>query len=628
MTGPHFPEGDGSPPRPARRFPRAGEDEDAGGGAAGLAPPLAPPDEGLAAPEEAVPERRARRISATDLREDKRLARSIRCIGVVLALATLLGAAGVLVSSRKIELQRWHETAATLVTALSEHAAQSVRGADLVLQNVVAQVDGADLPDEAALLRLASDPMTRERLRGHVTGVPQVDSISILSTSGTVLVSTRDLTPATSVVADRDDFAQMLSAPAAALVISRPVRDPDDGDWNFYLARQIHDRLGRLLGVVAVAVRVDFFTDFFFMERLGPGTAIALFRADGMLLARVPEREDLLGRTFHDRAALFTPPVENSTVVREDRGPLLSGISVGPRIVAARLLSDYPLAMTLSLPDSSALAFWRSNAIWVSAFLGVLASVVLVLSWRLGSLFDRHRLLMAETLRARTEAEAAAAAKGAFLARMSHEIRTPMNAVLGLNAMLMRSRLTPEQYHLAQLVGEAGESLVRLVSDVLESERLAAGRVELESLDFSPRTLALAVGELFLPQAAEKGLHLTIEVDPQLPDALRGDPGRIRQVLANLLGNAIKFTRAGTVALSLTRQSPSPAAGRLAAMVRFAVADTGIGISPDARARLFQEFSQADGSISRRYGGSGLGLAICRQLVELCLLYTSPSPRD
>jgi two-component system, sensor histidine kinase and response regulator len=277
---------------------------------------------------------------------------------------------------------------------------------------------------------------------------------------------------------------------------------------------------------------------------------------------------------------------EGLTALREDRE-----VALQYRIITPTGAIRWVSTRTKRLPSSE-----QEQAV----FVGTVDDITELK--RLEEELGRGRDLALETARLKSE----------FLSNMSHEIRTPLNGIVGMSGLLLDTPLNAEQREFAETVQSSSDALLTIVNDILDFSKIAAGKLVFEEIDFDLATTAESTIELLAEQAHKKGLELALFIDPAIPHAVRGDPGRLRQVLTNLVGNAIKFTPEGEVVLSITTE----AVANDEIQIHFEVHDTGIGISPEVQRRLFQPFSQADGSTSRKFGGTGLGLAISTQLVE------------
>ncbi|HEX5344526.1 MAG TPA: ATP-binding protein [Duganella sp.] len=527
---------------------------------------------------------------------------------LLLTIASALGVA--LYQAYSSEVTEWRTQLDGTALLLAEQTAHEMGAADLMLDGMLERIHLLGAVDAATLRTELGGETEFQRLLDRKRVLPQIDVATIVGADGQVINFTRSFPAPAINLADRDYFQAHRARPELGLYVSRPVRNKGNGAWTFYLSRRISAPNGGFLGVVLVGVSSRQISEFYGKINLGEGAAVTLYRRDFTVLARWPHREQVMGQINRNGSSY-------EIIERQRRGAGTAVVStprlaeqgqVITRMGAARLIPNYPLVINVSVPEEVYLTQWRSfglqlGAVGAVSALAVLAACIVVLRAmrKRDSAVSRQRAL-------KLEADAANRAKSAFLAMMSHEIRTPLTAVIGFAEQLEHAG-HQEAGELGRIIVRNGQHLLALINDILDMSKVESGKLVLESVPFVPADALAAVSALMRGAADQRGIGYAAAFHGPSPPAVLGDPTRWRQILFNLVSNAIKFTERGTVSVAAWYEADSE-------LLCCRVSDTGIGMSAEQVASLFTPFTQADSSVARRFGGTGLGLYLVQQLAR------------
>ena len=396
-------------------------------------------------------------------------------------------------------------------------------------------------------------------------------------------------------LSDREHFKVHAERQADELFISKPTLGRVSHKWSIRLTRRITMLDGSFGGVVVVSLDPQYLSQFYESIDVGEKGVIAVLGTDGVVRARRANGPSGIGEMIAGGKIL-----EEYARAKSGSFSSRSQIDGVERMFVYREIEGYPLIVNVGLADEEVFRVYEQNQRKHVAIAALLTLWLFVAT----SVMLRYQKMLAQ---ARDAAEAGTRARSEFLAMMSHEIRTPMNGVIGMSELLLDSDLTAQQQDYAKIMRDSAAHLLQIINDVLDFSKLEADRIEIENIRFAVDDLVRDTVRMLAGQAKEKGLALSANVAPEVPHEVVGDSARLRQVLLNLVGNGLKFTKAGQVTVNVGAAGNAPP-GRVRLV--FTIADTGIGIPQDAIPLLFRKFSQLDSSIARRFGGTGLGLAI------------------
>ena len=495
-------------------------------------------------------------------------------LGSFALICTIIGSNIIFLNNlRESSLQTAEANLARYSLTLVEEADRSFKSVDLVLSSVGDYLGRSGVTDSASYKRIISDQATHLLLKEKITGLPQIDALTMIDAQGKLVNFSRYWPIPAVDVSDRDYFKALKADPNLETYISKPVKNRGNGTWNIYIARRLNDPNGEFMGLLLGAMSLQYFENFFASTSISIGSSVSLVREDGTLLANYPHSENI-GKRASGAGQRALAAGGNIREISAADGRML--------IRSARMLSNYPVLIVVTQTENDVLQSWRGMAELLGA-MSIVSTIVVLLAVFVIARWWRKQEHLTQV------AEAANATKSTFLAMMSHEIRTPMNAVLGLAATLQETKLDAEQRASVLAIHDAGDNLMEILNGILDFSKLEAGQLILEQIAFSPEALVQSTMSIIAPGAVAKGLVIRSVNDPIIPLALKGDAGRIRQVLLNLISNAVKFTAAGEVVVSarcIKRDDNS-------ATIEWAISDTGIGITPEKIGDLFVNFVQA-----------------------------------
>jgi hypothetical protein len=532
-------------------------------------------------------------------------------LGTFLVLTIAAAAAFSAWILRQELIENWRDQLGNMSLILAEKTSQEINAGYFVLGSIADGVKNANIKDADDLRQRMAILEIHDILHDRTSGLPQIEVASIIGANGDVINFTRAYPVPPLNLADRDYFQKHAHDPDLSVHLSEPFRNKTNQKWTFYLTRRLNGAHGEFIGIALVGISCDFFMNFYKKINLGKGASISLYRRDFVLLARWPQTDSMMGKinlSGSSYTVIEKLKKNNGVLVTSSSRFAEDGRAVF-RMGAPRLLDKFPLIVTLTITGDLFLADWYRVVKTLGVLTAASIAALVIAFFYLVQLLLRRERDMAATLLLQRQAEAASLAKSEFLAMMSHEIRTPLTAIIGFAEMMEMSPNSLAPGEAGQTILRNGKHLLHIINDILDLSKIEAGSMQLENIAFSPLEIMWNLDSMIGAHAHGKGIGFNTIITYPMPSKIIGDPTRWKQILFNLYGNAVKFTEAGAVKTTISYNPDR-------SILTCSVADSGIGMTDEQMSILFKPFSQADGTITRKYGGTGLGLHLVRQLAE------------
>ncbi|MFZ6863174.1 ATP-binding protein [Undibacterium sp. Ji67W] len=538
--------------------------------------------------------------------------------GVIFSVGILYATVYLLNHDKALAIQETNVRAELLAKMLESHLTRTLSSIDNSLNVIAGIFNNSDQPSSSDVTVLD----VRKIIEATVNNSTHLRSVSILSKDGTVIASS-NLAEVGRLI--NLQWMGFKDTPGTTLEAGRPVfiRDIHELDVNGIAKENNLNGTHCLPFAKLVTVKGQ---DYIMLTMVNPQylltdfnsmlgakiNFVTIFDYSGKVLNTTPNEHFSLGKSYPE-LPIFKLLQSETEYGQVHLTMADSFSSQNTYIIHFRSPHSYPIVAISAISETYAIAKWHEssrNLKWTGITLAVFVLVCAILLTWLMRIRDHYESALEI---AKIRAEQANHAKSAFLSTMSHEIRTPMNGVIGMNNLLLDSSLTPKQREFAKVIDESANALMAIINDLLDFSKIEAGKMQIEHTECDLLNVVEASVELLIERAKRKHLRLISFIDPTIPQLVSTDPGRLRQILLNLIGNAIKFTENGDITVNVFLKNKSLSTN----LIRFEVIDTGIGIAHEILPTLFSPFTQADNSITRRFGGTGLGLSICKRLVEL-----------